>query len=100
MEVEDLKRIQRERDLGHVHVVFVGEEQANIAHTDAERAEHEGGGARLDECPFHLAIGEAFGPPATPGFVYVVEKHVNDAVSESRRSNFIGWDFTLLEPQP
>lgn len=100
MEIEDLKRIQRERGLGDVHVVYVGEERAHIAHTDAERAEQEGGGATLDQCAFHLAVGEAFGPPAKPGLVYTVEKHEPDGYSESYRGDSIGWDFTPLDPQP
>lgn len=94
LHIEELKFIQRQRRLGHVHLVDVQYVGYTCAHTDAERAELEAlQQAGKDEnpllkCPLHLWLLSQDGPPVAPG-IYIVEPQDDDPVAP--------WTFTAFE---
>lgn len=62
--IEELKRIQAEHNLGHLHLVAMDSSGFTMAHTDAERAS----GEPLDECPYHETL-EGLEPFPDPDYV-------------------------------
>lgn len=66
--IDGLKRLQRDAGLGNLHLVWLGPEHFNLAHTDAERAS----GKPLEGCALHRCLAELDECPAEPGHVYVV----------------------------
>lgn len=75
--IDDLKALQRRRNLADVHVCWIGPKGFVIAHTDEERATID-----LEECELHRWLTDRAGPPKPIGY-YVVTPHQVDAYSES-----------------
>lgn len=98
MDIDSLKNVQHFMEKRDVHIVDFDEEGFTIAHTDAERAEAEGGGAPLDECPLHNALLEDDGYSVPKPGIYAARptSHTHDPTSESFRSDALGWDFEPL----
>lgn len=79
--IDELKRLQRDADLGNLHLVWLGPEHFNLAHTDAERAS----GKPLEGCALHRCLADLdqagmkdsgivlpLEAPAETGYIYVV----------------------------
>jgi hypothetical protein len=97
MEIEELKQIQVERGLGHVHLVWLGdsEDGFTVAHTDAERAEFNLDGRHLDTCELVVFCMDEGPFPEAPVGVYIATPHEPDTYSEDYGA--YPWDF---EPLP
>lgn len=87
--IEDVKRIQADRGLCE-HVVWVGEDDFVMAHTDEERATID-----LTDCPLHIWLMTLAGPPVKEGYYHVVVR-AHDPVSESFRGDAGRWEFKEL----
>lgn len=77
LDLDELLALQRDHDLGHVHLVDVGPKDFRLAHTDRERAR----GENTEACPMHVWLHSLDGPPEEPG-IYVMLPHEPDAYSE------------------
>lgn len=93
LDIDSLKNVQHFMEKRDVHLVDFDQHGFTIAHTDEERAEAEGGGAPLDECPLHNALLDSDGYGVPENGIYAATRHQPDAVSESYRGGAIGWDF-------
>ncbi len=61
--IAKLVEIQTKLELQDTHVVWIGEHNFVIAHTDEERAT-----IHLEECPLHQWLVEQGGPPLATGY--------------------------------
>jgi hypothetical protein len=87
--IDELRDIQRARDLLDAHVVSIDADGFTIAHTDAERK-----AGALEDCSLHQWLLREGLPECGPG-LYTVAIHQPDAVSESYRSD--PYDFEPLK---
>lgn len=62
-DIDALVALQAERSLGYVHLVEIRDDGFVIAHTDYERVSEES----LEDCPLHLWLVNAAGPPLPLG---------------------------------
>lgn len=66
--IEDLREIQRDKDLTHTHLVHFAEDGWTLVHTDAERDS----GMDLQECEVHKWVASRLAPPIALG-IYKLE---------------------------
>ena len=99
MTLEELLKVQHDRGLTDVHLVYMDDLGFCIAHTRAERnAVANGEMDSLEACPLHVALDEL--GMAVEGFeekVVVAVAVPHDPVSQSFRSDDTGWGFTPVE---
>lgn len=89
--IEQLKELQRDAEIPDLHLVWLGPERFNLAHTDPERAS----GKPLTDCALHrwLVARAPDDLPAEPGAVYVVVPSEPDAYQAFNAEE--PWDFFL-----
>lgn len=90
LSIDTLKLVQRDLNLGSVHLAHVGNTGFVIAHTDEERADDDA----LTNCALHRWMLGQGAPPHAPD-VYVVVPHEPDAHSEPYGAD--PWDFTPID---
>ncbi len=93
--IEELRELQSEKGLRHIHLVDFDDDGFTLAHTDAERAAAADGGAPLDQCAIHRWLAEC-GDGGERG-VHVFRVRKPDAVSESYRGDAGPWELVPIE---
>lgn len=69
--IEDAKRLQRSRDLGYIHLVWLDQTGFTLAHTDYERRQ----GRNLEECSVHKwMLLHAVQPRATGWYTFEFDR--------------------------
>jgi hypothetical protein len=93
MSIAEATTLQDRLGLRDTHVVWLGQQDYTIAHTDAERESS----TPLDQCSLHAWLGENGPPPDLElNCWYLVVPREHDPYSESFRSDARPWDFELL----
>lgn len=106
MEIDELKRIQKDEGICDIHMVWLGPVKFTIAHTDEERATLH----PLTDCGLHQWLESCYRQPAPSGLYtaypeegwtlvpYPVEQHADDCevVTSQSTSCTCGEDDRIL----